>query len=104
MKKLLNLINNKLNASYETIDEFIKSYESNIDNSNKLVMFVSCEKEEVIKQIIEILKENNFKVLGNINCEESEYQDNNIEDELYKILNSSSFKSSTLKIEKAFAR
>ena len=85
MKKLLNLINTKFHTTYESLVQFVNDHQDKIDNSNKLVMFVSCEKEEVIQQIIEILKENNFKVLGNINCEESEYQDNNIEDDNFDL-------------------
>ena len=69
MENILNNINNMLKSNYTNINDFLLNYKDEIDQSNKLVMFVSSENEEVIKNIISYLKENNFKVLGNINCE-----------------------------------
>ena len=85
MENILNNINNMLKSNYTNINDFLLNYKDEIDQSNKLVMFVSSENEEVIKNIISYLKENNFKVLGNINCEEQDYESNEENDDNFDL-------------------
>ena len=85
MENILNNINNMLKSNYKNINDFLLNYKDEIDQSNKLVMFVSSENEEVIKNIISYLKENNFKVLGNINCEEQDYESNEENDDNFDL-------------------